>query len=321
MKIKALVKIINLHFWKSIFGPFFAFGFPIIFVGILGSLLGFDVMFGGLLLISSTAVALTSMPQAIFEFKKSALLKRIGVTPIKPWMFIAIAGAFYALVMVVGTLFTMVMGIAIFSKYMDVGREVTDKLTSFTLSNMLAHIQWGGVIYALLLNIVVGTSLGLMIVSLTKSTIAIQGVGIPILIISQFLTAQVLPLYMVHGNDSVADPMWYLGYISPFKSTTALMLQSWNPLLVDDIPKPPVGPQVQTFLETFAAAGSKPHQLTISGGFNVFDINAQYKVLDGDGKMISIFTKPERILNLILPFVWTIIFSVVTIKKFKWSTR
>jgi len=30
------------------------------------------------------AIALTSMPQAIYEFKRSSLLKRIGATPIKP---------------------------------------------------------------------------------------------------------------------------------------------------------------------------------------------------------------------------------------------
>lgn len=314
MKIKALIKMINLHFWKSIFGPFFAFVFPIIFVGILGSLLGYYAMFGGMLLIASTAVSLTAMPQAVFEFKKSTLLKRIGVTPIKPWMFILMTGLFYVVVMILGTIFTLIMGIAIFSGNLYEGKEISKGVVSYTLSDMLAHVQWGGLIYGLLLNILVGTSIGLLIVSLTKSTLAIQGIGIPILILSQFLAGQVLPLNMIHGSSATASPMWWLGYISPFKSTTALVLQSFNPSMNN----------LNEAFVTTKAIGGLPNTnilLSINKGFNIFDINADYTYGKSTINAVSIFTKPERVLNLILPFAWIGLFSFITVKKFKWSAR
>lgn len=80
---RALFYLINTTYWNGIFGPFFSFVFPIIFITILGNMLGYDQILGGSLIVPSMSVAMCSMPQAIFEFKKSSLLKRIGVTPIK----------------------------------------------------------------------------------------------------------------------------------------------------------------------------------------------------------------------------------------------
>lgn len=300
----ALFKVINLHFWKSIFGPFFAFVFPIIFIAILGSILGFDVLFGNTLAISAMAVSLTSMPQAIFEFKKSSLLKRIGVTPIKPWMFLLMAGGYYVIVMLVGTLFSIAAGIAIFSPYFNEGRKISTNplIVSMTLSNLLNHVNWGGLFYGILMNILVGTSLGLLLLSTAKSTLAIQGIGIPVLIISQFLSAQVLPLSMVKGVDA----MWYLSYISPFKSSTALIIQSFS------APVSPIDLSV-----------GGPFYQHINSSFNIFDINASYRIYGSDdfSSQIEIFSKPERILNLILPYLWISAFGFIAYKKFSWTTK
>lgn len=314
---KALLKIINLHFWKSIIGPFFAFGFPIIFIAILGMMLGYYSMFGGMLAISAMAVSLTSMPQAIYEFKRSSLLKRIGVTPIKPYMFIIAAICYYIVVMIIGTFFSIIIGIAIFSGNMNNGKEIMSSvmwidgknypLYSVSLGIMLSNVNWGGFIWGMLLNILVGASLGMLLVSICKSTMLIQGIGIPILILSQFLTAQVLPVDMVRKVDA----LWYLGYISPFKSTTSLLIQSWNGC-VDD----PAQWTISIVKE------KEVIQQTMSGSFNVFDMDANYQVVDSkSSKMIDVFSKPERILNMILPFAWIGLFFGLSVKFFKWSNR
>lgn len=318
---KPLIKIINLYFWKSIIGPFFAFAFPIIFIAILGMMLGYSSMFGGLLMISSMSISLTSMPQAIFEFKRSSLLKRIGVTPIKPWMFVVIAGVFYLLVMIVGTFFSIIMGIAIFSGNMNEGKEIISStppylpgfnpmhpvapLYSYSLWQLLTGINWGGFIWSLLLNILIGLSIGMFLVSVSKSTIMIQGIGIPVLILSQFLSAQVLPPYMVREIDAI----WYLGYISPFKSTTILMFQSWNPSITG-----------VEWVETLNG-GTGAYQQVITGTINIFDMDANYKTMTSDGKILDLVSKPERYINMFLPFIWVGLFSGLSIKYFKWSTR
>ena len=200
---------------------------------------------------------------------------------------------------------------------MDNGKEIISStlwgdgknypLYSVSLGTMLSYVNWGGFIWGMLLNIFVGASLGMLLVSVCKSTMLIQGIGIPILIISQFLTAQVLPVDMVRNVDG----LWYLGYISPFKSTTSLLIQSWNGCVSDP---------TQWIISTID--DKQVIEQTMFESFNVFDMDAKYQVVDSkSSEMIDVFSKPERILNMILPFVWIGLFFGLSVKFFKWSNR
>ncbi|MGL5308863.1 MAG: hypothetical protein ACRC9F_02325 [Metamycoplasmataceae bacterium] len=315
----SVIKIINLYFWKSFFGPFFSFIFPLIFVALLGSLLGFDQLLGGAMAIASMSIALTAMPQAIFEFKRSALLKRIGVTPIKPWMFLFVAGIFYFIIMIIATFWTMGIGIAIFSSLMDKGREIVQiggdasgeikyYLLSPTLGATLANVNWAGFFWGVIMNIIVGISLGFVLVSTSKSTLAIQGLGIPILIISQFLSAQVLPLPMIID----ASFMKYISYLSPFRYSTGLMIESFTSTIDFDalalaLAQQPIMNDVQ---------------ILIASSSNIFDVSTPFEMLkyQETGPEIM-FGTADKIVNLIMPFVFTGIFSGIAVKTFKWSTR
>lgn len=315
----AILKIINLHFWKSFFGPFFAFVFPLIFVALLGSLLGYDQLFGGSMAIASMSIALTAMPQAIFEFKRSALLKRIGVTPIKPWMFLAVSAVFYFVVMIVSSFWTLVIGIAIFAGNMNIGREIQQipgaiagvlteakvpYLFSASLGNTLANVNWAGFLWGLIMNIAVGISLGFVLVSTSKSTLAIQGLGIPILIISQFLAAQVLPLPMI----SKVPAMQAISYLSPFKYSTGLMIESFSGN-IDINSLPPVFATENVYL-------------SINSSSNIFDINTPFQMIKYKGtELTTMFGQADKIVNLVMPFVFTGIFSGIAVKTFKWSAR
>ncbi|MGL6125086.1 MAG: hypothetical protein ACRC1F_01180 [Metamycoplasmataceae bacterium] len=315
----SIIKIINLYFWKSFFGPFFSFVFPLIFVALLGTLLGYDQLFGGSMAIASMSIALTAMPQAIFEFKRSALLKRIGVTPIKPWMFLVVAGVFYFIVMIISSLWTLGVGIAIFSGFMDAGREIQSigvsvsemgevtqlHLYSATLKNTLENVDWAGFLWGLIMNVLVGISLGFMLVSTSKSTLAIQGLGIPILILSQFLSAQVLPLPMVTHFEFMKG----VSYLSPFRYSTGLMIESFSGV-IDPTSLPAIGVNLTDA------------NLIISSPTNIFDINTNFEMIEYKGSTLKVmFNQTDKILNLIMPFVFTGIFTGVAAKTFRWSAR
>lgn len=307
---KSLLILINSHFWKSGFGPFFAFIFPIIFIAILGSLLGYQNIFGGALAISSMSVALTAMPQAIFEFKRSVLLKRIGVTPIKPWMFLVVAALFYFFIMFIATFWVIVIGIAIFSGNMNVGKEMAvlpaieggdpTPVMSPTLLNYLQNVNWGGFVWGLIMNIMIGVSIGLLIVSTVKSTLAIQAIGLPVLIISQFLAAQVLPLYMINEIEA----MKYLSFLTPFKYSTSLMLESWSGI-IGKVPAQVDGKMLYSII----------------GENNIFDIYTPYMSFNKTGVLTEFFQPYEKILNLVMPWAFTGLFCGICLKTFKWSTR
>ncbi|MGL5732842.1 MAG: hypothetical protein ACRCXE_02125, partial [Metamycoplasmataceae bacterium] len=296
--------------------------FPLIFVALLGTLLGYDQLFGGAMAIASMSIALTAMPQAIFEFKRSALLKRIGVTPVKPWMFLVVAGIFYFLVMIISTFWTMGIGIALFSDFMDKGREVMPLvkpegfdeflyLLSPTLGDTLGHVDWAGFFWGVIMNIIVGISLGFVLVSTSRSTLAIQGLGIPVLIISQFLSAQVLPLPMIVDVEF----MKYMSYLSPFRYSTGLMIESFTSTIDFDL--------LQTELNSlYSGAIQENIQAVIGSSSNIFDVSSPFEMLGYQTTDATVmFNKGDKIVNLVMPFAFTGVFAGIAVKTFKWSTR
>lgn len=314
---KSILYIINSHFWKSVTGPFFAFGFPIIFIAILGLLLGYDQILGGILTIPATTISLTMLPIALFEFKSSSLLKRIGVSSIKPWVFMASISCYYVLIMILGTMFTFLMSIVIFSGNWNDGRLIEKTVTTIngsavqidvfapSFKDILKNVNWGGFLYGNIMNIAVSTSLGLLLSSVFKSSLAIEGASVPILIISEFLAAQALPIAMVKDIDA----LYFASYITPFKYSVGQIIESWTGN---------VGyPEMSLLSDTTPSI-----TLVCEGSQNIFNVNEEFKVFYKDQNNADlIFNKTDKILNLIMPFVFIVGFTSIALKRFKWSNR
>ncbi|MGL4617172.1 MAG: hypothetical protein ACRCUM_02945 [Mycoplasmoidaceae bacterium] len=310
ISMRSLYSLINNHFFKSIVNPFFSFLFPIIFVAILGLLLGYSSLLGGLIAMPSMVVSLLVMPLTIFEFKSSVLLKRIAVTNIKPWMFLLAMISYYFLIIIISTIFTTLLSMALFAQYWSVGEEISSTTTSVgeikvlapSLSEYFANAEWGGIIWGIILNSLVGSSIGFLAVSIAKSSLVLQGVLIPILIISQFLSAMVLPIAMIKSIDSI----WYISYISPFKYPSGLIIESFNGILF--LPDPP-------------ESGNGIIQGSLTPSL-IFDVNTEFTALEfNNDKTTVIYGMTDKILNLIMPFATSLIFMGISLKTFKWSTR
>lgn len=278
-------------------------------------MIGYDRMFAGFMATPAVAVSMCSMPQAIFEFKQSTLLKRIGSTPIRPWMFLFAAGAFYVLIMILGTIFSFLMALAIFSGNFSVGREIFDTfsmggnpvapLIAPSIQAILNGINWGGFIWGNIMNIMVGVTLGLMFVSLCKSSSMVSGVGIPVLLISGFITGQYLPISMIKDGGGI---LYDIGYITPFKGPIGLMLEAWN----GDF-------DIQAIKNTSGVVDH--YQTVITNQLNIFDIHEKFYIFANNpmDEKIVVFTVADNVLNLVLPFVWSGLFVGISIKFFKWS--
>ncbi|MFV8401023.1 hypothetical protein [Mycoplasma sp. 2634B] len=219
-----IFSLINIHFWKAFVGPFFAFGYPIIFIVVCGLIFNYPMIASSSLTIGPVAIACVSLPTAIFEFKKSTLLKRIGATKIKPLVFLLYVSSYYFIIMFLSGLWTLFFTFIIFGPdYFVEGKVVYSKVIGgvnyhvslASLKEIFAQIEVGGLIYSLLTLTLVSLAVGLFIVSVSKSILMIQALGSTLLIISMFLTGQVFPMVAV----SEVKGMWWFSYISPFKSS------------------------------------------------------------------------------------------------------
>ncbi|MBU4689670.1 ABC transporter permease [Mycoplasma zalophidermidis] len=218
-----IIQIINKHFWKAFVGPFFAFCYPIVFTIILGTIFSYEIIIAATFSIGPLAIACVALPTALFEFKKSTLLKRIGATNIKPINFLLVIACYYFLIMIFSGLWTGLVSLAFFgSRYFNEGKELYSvalgseniivRLSS--IKDLFTRIHWGGYVYSFIVLTMVSLAVGLFLVSISKSILMIQAIGSTLLILTMFLSGQVLPLAQIAGVKT----MWYLSYLTPFKS-------------------------------------------------------------------------------------------------------
>lgn len=270
-------------------------------------MLGFDQVLAGSLVIPSMSVPLCSMPQQIFEFKKSSLLKRIGVTPIKPSLFLFIIGLYYFVAILVSIFWCIIFALLVFGiQYWDSGKLVFDiqgdiKIYSASFKTMLENVNWLDFLYGQILCIVVAICIGLFLAAVAKSTIMIQTIGVSILIISMFLAGTVMPLGLIRNQET----FWHLGYvISPFKAPVNIILNGW--------------------FGNFSQVGDVLQQKTlIFEQGSIFDINNSFDFFNYKNPMekVTILNTNEKIISIALPFVWIGSFIGLTIWKFRWNIR
>lgn len=304
-------KLVNKYFWKGIIGPLFAFVVPIIMLFFLGLTLGHEFYFPGGISVSILTIGLVFMPQSIFEFKNSTLLKRIGTTPINPIKFLVVIIIFNLIIMLVSIALVFIFSFIVFSKHLHSSKMesslINTPYTGVSWLQMLGGVDWAGFIYSTFLLIFLTMIFGVLLASVARSTLFIQGVGITVLMITFFVGPAVLPIGMTNQIDAIK----YSSYLLPFKYPISLMTESFN-----------------GFKPTDTFEGEPLSYIMNINNSNIWDIHKDYKLwnvfsgISGEkpGPLI-IFRDYDKILNHIMSFFFIGVFGFFAIGKFSWSTR
>lgn len=230
---KAVIKLINQHYWHSKTEPIFTFILPIFILGIFSNI-SFDggivtivtasASIPGLIAMMITSNAMQTVPASIQSFKSSTLFKRIGSTPIKPWMFIVGCAVFYSIVFAVEICFMLLLVVIFFStKNMLLYPDIQEKYPKPAFEYIFSKVNWGGYILSQIYTIILSITMGLFIVSITKTTMGAQGIGMSIFFLSMFLSGQLIPLSSILGNQGLT----VISYFSPFRYTNGLQFESF----------------------------------------------------------------------------------------------
>lgn len=305
-----LFKLINKYFWRGMIGPIFSFLVPPVVVFFIGIVLGPQWVMPSGMLIPIITISMLFLPQSIFEFKNSTLLKRIGVTPINPMKFLIVILAYNILIIFSSVIFVFLCSFGIFSIPSLDGSSnlyniiINGKIIKIGWIDMIKHADWWSFIYALFMTILVCISIGFLISSIAKSSLFIQGLGMTIILITFFVAPLALPLPMVVSFDA----MKYIGYLLPLKYATSACT------------------------EAFAGSSNYGSSINIINIYNsnIWDITKDYTIfnpftasgsLSGNWKQMNIFNSTDKVLNLVMPYLFTIIFFFFGIEKFSWSNR
>ncbi|MGY6172461.1 ABC transporter permease [Candidatus Mycoplasma pogonae] len=233
----AVVKLINSYYWRGFFGPFFTIVFPILILLLMGNVtysntltilknqnlpevaieesifsLGKQIVVG-ILISNVIGNGLISFPLTIIEFKKTSLIKRIGSTNVKASHFM-VSSLIYQLAW---TLFHM-LWVPLLAIIILGGKDYLSWKIALNM-NLLE------VLPLLILLFFLAMSMGLLIISLVKSTVGA----------SSIINLIYLPISFLSGgygngepNFEYAPELKYITYLLPTKYVTEPIYKVFN---------------------------------------------------------------------------------------------
>lgn len=305
---KAVLWLINKHFWKSKIGPICTCALPLFFM-IIYKILSDDtnsMFMSGLASYFSFSIlplCLIAMPQMIVELKTSIILRKISVSSVSALKFCFILATYYICCLIISNLMIVVL-FAIF--------------VSNNAKEIFSLINWGEITYALLNIYIVALSFGLLLGIIIKKNNYVQVVGFVVMMISVVFSGQFIPITVLARTDAIR----YISLFSPITYPLSLLNNITIPTQKEIILTLPHIPELNQQIEQIK-------NYTYNG---LFDIHNEFIVFDfllNNEKVHQIIKIKEsiiyyqwqNIMNLVMPWVITIVCAVIGLKKFNWTSR
>lgn len=290
----SLIKLINSQFLKNKSELFFTFVFSVVFVAMFGHINAAQFNYGatsfmsilsGIFMLQVIQCGMQSMPTAIMEFKTSVLLKRIGATPIKSWMFILSTAIYYFIVTIIQIFWLILWVMLVFSFTQFKIQDTTNPNTIIGIISgwdlmfgVHSTVNWGGYLFSLFYASILSIFIGLFISSISKTSQSAQIIGMMFFFVNMFLAGLLLPI----GAINKILPLKIISYFTPYRYVSGLSSTAWatdngdifNPNYLQEVAKNDLG-------------------------FEIYD----------------------NWLNLFIPLVFIVLTIIISIKFFKWNNR
>ncbi|MGL5246518.1 MAG: ATP-binding cassette domain-containing protein [Mycoplasmoidaceae bacterium] len=283
----------------------FCFLMPSVLLIFLGLILDYGFILPGAFTLPILTTGLIFMPQSIFEFKNSSLLKRIGLANVNSSKFLFVIFSYNFLLILVGIIIQFCISFIVFyDDLYNVSSDIIPSIEGIIIKKLsyldtLKAVDWGGFIYSLIILIASTMVIGLCVSSFSNSSLIIVSTGISLVLITMFIGPATLPINMVGKVPEIK----YIGYFWPLRYALGTLIESFNGTLSNS-------PSVNNIY-----------------GSSIWDINANYVILDlfspstQVDRTIVYFDILDKILNLVMPYILLIFFLMLAILKFSWTTR
>ena len=284
-----IFKLVHKLFINSHMSTFIAFFYPLIFVSILSNVASPNYMVMGVASLIPIIIGVQVMPIILITLKRSSILKRMGATNTKSSDLTLVFVMYFSIVAIVSTVFNIGIGISIYSSKMDLG-----------------IIDWGQLVLAMSLGILIGISVGMMVSAVVKKVDIAILVGMLLTLPGAFLTSEFLPPSMVNEWGIIR----YISFIFPQKIATTFVHAAVNGggmfEFTNVYSKDFDG--IESFNKTVTLlAKGKPGVATTLANINL--------------QQIEVVNKVELIMAWVLLPIELIAFNLISIKFFRWGSR
>ncbi len=310
----SVFKLVNVFFWKSLIGPLIAILLPVLFM-VIYKIIDADQgsqssIFGnGLptyITFSILPISLVTFPQMIVEFKSSIILRKISISKITPLKCVSIFLGYYlcilvGIVVIIFLLFTI--------------------LLNKDAPAFYKKIRFGQCIYGIVNVFIVSLAVGLLCGVLIKKNHYVQMIGFSILLLSVTLAGQFIPITVIGTSEAIK----YISLFSPISYSLNLL----NNSLINDADYSSILGQSSNPIDPELAKQLAEFMKTHNTGNNIFDLHHDFQIFNfitkKDAKpqdfFITIYQSWQKVLNLIMSYIFAAIFFGIGIKKFNWTSR
>lgn len=298
---KAIVKLINKHFWKSKVGPISSCFLPL-FLMIIYAIVSKDdksMIAGGLssfFSFSILPVGLITLPQVMVELKSSIILRKISISRITAWKFSILLLIYY----LIAIIFSNIIIIILYAIFL-----------SPEAPKYFSQINWGEFFYTLIVIYLITLSTGLLLGVLIKKISLVVFIGFIVMMVSIVFSGQFMPLVVLARSDAIR----YISLFSPISYALNYMNNVVVASKADMIP-------------SWLASGYVPISEFPSTYNGIFDFKSPFVIYSTGTvkgrKLISwivVYRPWQNILHLVMPYLFSISFIYIAIKKFNWTSR
>ncbi len=304
---KAVIKLINKHFWKSKVGPISSLVLPL-FLMIVYAIISTDnksMLASGLssfFSFSILPVALITLPQMMVELKSSIILRKISVSKITASKFSTILLIYYLIAIIISNIIILTL----YATFLNVDAP-----------KYFSEINWGEFFYTLIVIYIISLSAGLLLGVLIKKISLVLLIGFIVMMVSVIFSGQFMPLIVL----AKSEPIRYISLFSPISyalnfmnnvvvSTNSEYIKIWE--LLGYVPIKEIPPAYEGIFD-------------FKHSFNVYDIADIPVVNTGNYEKkiywIEVYRPWQNILNFVMPYLFSMLFIFISIKKFNWTSR
>lgn len=338
----ATLSLINKHFWKSKIGPICALSLPF-FLMTIYRILGkenislFEKGIAAYFSFSILPLCFISLPQMLVEFKTSIVMRKISQSNISPLKLSILILSYNLTAIIVSSLIIILL----YATFLNTEAPA-----------IFAKWNWAQLFYALFNVWISCLSYGLLIGVLVNRINLVQAIAFGIIIVSITLSGQFIPIQVLARSEALR----YITLVSP----SSYGLNLLNVVLTDDNkstldslynlmndPRLPAN-YIQFDKESVEIYKKEILNYQFSG---IFDLGHPYKLFSfkiaewNNNETLSpslisnlseIPEKPVLIsgikstivyhpwqlgFNIVMPYITTLAFMIISIKKFKWTSR
>ncbi len=227
--IKSFTKLYYSYYIRSFDAIFLTFVFPLLMLFMLGAVMPAQTLLPGLWLLPGITTAFFFLPKSLVHWRSSSLIKRIGITPIKPWEFIM--SIFLVNLAIATAGFLMMIGVsAIINEVVPFFIAMPEDLTAganpegsmATGAFVWSKVDWLNTIFGFFNVMILSLATAFAIGMFAKSEGQAFGIGMTLYFVISFLGGVFFDLILING----IMPLKYTSMGLPWAWTTKLYIAS-----------------------------------------------------------------------------------------------